>query len=155
MGTYDQLVQTIKKSGEDVEFFGPQKQASISELANALGVSLPPSYAGFLETLGGGGVTGSAGISGIYNNEPLRMNQGCVYGDTIRTRTQDGLPPTGIVVLRDYDVNAVYCIDMSHPNENGEGAVWTYDIAKKKYTKKLANTFGDFFETYLRNRTRK
>src|SRR5262245_61485830 len=96
----EQLIAEIEALGEVFEWAGPQSEQSVRELERALGAELPPSYRAFLLRYGAGGKRAWIGISGIYDNDPLSMELGTAYGDTIRARERYGLPPHLIVVER-------------------------------------------------------
>lgn len=150
MGEVDELIRTIEEKGGALEFFGPQAAERIHQLEKALTVRLPPSYVTFLERFGGGGTLGS-GISGIYNDQPLTLNDGTVYGDTLRTREDFALPRHLVVIYRD-ESDAVWCLDTSTCDENGECPVVAYDVGRRRVAERIASSFAKFFEDYLRVR---
>ena len=152
MGRIEDLIETIRESGEDLEFYGPQSEESIAILEDALGIKMPPSFVEFLRTYGGGGVTDSD-ISGIYGDKPLMPNQGCVYGDTVRWREEYGLPEN-LVIIRVEDEEEALCLDAGSPDSAGEYPVVRVDlfgggVAKVGDPLKANSSFREFFEEYL------
>lgn len=146
---YFDLFEKIRNTGETLEFYGQQTFVSISQLEKVLDIRFPKSFINFLLELGGGGSIGS-GISGIYNNNALKMNDGTVYGDTLTSRSEQSLPNHLIVIFKN-DSETIWCLDMLQTNALGENAIVSFDVFSKSVTK-IANTFDEFFHEYLRIR---
>jgi hypothetical protein len=113
----------------------------------SLQAKFPPSFREFLEIYGGGGGVGG-GISGIWENTPLTTNEGTVYGDTVRTREQFGLPKHLIVVYRNF-METIYCLDMSRADANGENPVVFFDFENYQPGDDIAPSFDEHFREYL------
>src|SRR3954468_8953708 len=116
----EQLIAELESLGEVFTWHGPQSEASVAELERALGVKFPPSYRAFLLCYGGGGIQAHTGISGIYNNDPLSMELETAYGDTLRMRTERGMPSHLIVIERGDEHFPPMCLDPSRAAPNGE-----------------------------------
>ena len=144
---FEDLIDRCKAAGYKFEFFGPQDDRRIDELAIALGVALSPSFRDFLRQYGGGGIVGEW-ISGIYSGQPLVRQVGTVYGDTLRMREQVKLPPH-LVVIYTQDDEVVWCLDTTKRHQNGENPVVSFDISGRSQPSSIADSFGSFFRDYL------
>jgi len=64
---------------------GGASTRAVSELENAIGISLPPTVKSLLTTYGALSVYDDF-LSGIIDDEPLSTESGCLYGDTLTLR---------------------------------------------------------------------
>ena len=145
----EQLIAELEALGEVFEWAGPQSEASIAELERALGVTLPPSYRAFLRRYGAGGLRAHEGISGIYDNAPLTPNLGTTYGDTIRDRTDRGLPSHLIVIERGDEHFPPMCLDTSRPGPDGEYPVVGFWLLSRKVSTDSYASFAEYLEQSL------
>ena len=141
------LIEAYSKQ-DGVEFYGPQSEEHIAKLEAALEVKLPPSFKEFLRAYGGGGKK-TLGISGILRNDPLWVNRGTVLGDTLLTREDFDLPKHLVVILRDYDADAIWCLDCSHSDGSCECPVVSFE---EGFTQRSDGNFSSFLEEYIRLR---
>lgn len=119
------LLQRVRQNGHDVWVAGPQSEEDITLVEAALELCLPPSYRQFLLEYGGMQISNSY-IAGIIESDPLNMNGGSIYGETVRLRQEQGLPNYLIVV--EPDDEAPYCFDTRYPDVNGEFPVSCYEL---------------------------
>ena len=141
------LIQQLEAAGEKVEFSGPQSAASISQLEEALAVSLPRSYREFLCNFGAGGVVGEP-ISGIYKNQPLMPNPTTAYGDTTRGRERFQMPKS-LAAVFSQDDEVLWALDLSRCDAEGECPVVDYDLHFRRIGSVLFPSFESFFLDYL------
>jgi hypothetical protein len=147
MPTIDELIQRVRKAGHSVEFYGPQGDEKINDLAAALGTDLSPSFREFLRRYGGGGVVGEW-ISGIYGGQPLLTNQGSVFGDAVRWRERHHLPPDFVPVYTQED-EVCWCLDTARNGRDGESPIVSFDKSNPHHATKIADSFEEFFREYL------
>lgn len=149
MPSYDPLITRARATG-DLEYSQPASRESIDKLAEELKVKLPVSYEVFMGTYGVMEFGGFR-VSGIYANDPIRTNEGCAYGDTIRSRERFGIPEAYVVVEYDQDGEILYCLDTTVLNATGECPVIFYDIFYQK-TMPASNTFESWLSVNLEAR---
>lgn len=147
MNYFDLLIERIRSLGEEITFSGPQTPESIALLENALEVNLPPSYRRFLSVYGAGGTKGDW-IAGIYNNDPLRSNDGYAFGETLRMRQNYQLP-LGLVVIQSSPPEIVWCLDVRNLESGQEAPVVAIDVLKNFRSEKIADNFDAYFREYL------
>lgn len=151
MQDFDHLISRVRESGEKIDFAGPQSPQAVQELEKALGVELPASYRSFLLSYGAGGTVGSW-IAGIYDNAPLKANDGYAYGETMRIRKDYGLPAS-FVVIQSAAPEVVWCLDLRKVNAASEAPVVAVDVLNGFRTDAIASDFRAFFREYLEART--
>lgn len=149
MNRIQELVLRLREQGEELEFFGSQSSTAIDKLQDGLKAKLSTSFREFLLDYGGGGRIGD-GISGIWKNEPFTLNRGTVYGDTLRTRREAGLPEELIVVYRNDDTFSTWCLDTSKMYD-GECPIVAYPLIHKGKggLVKLFDSFEEYCFDYL------
>src|SRR5688572_2537013 len=113
MATIPELLAQVEANGHKVLTDGPQPEAALLALESKLGVRLPPSYRAFLSRYGAMAIYDST-ISGIFGGEPLDESGGSLYFDTLRFRSDRGLPSHLLVIQPDED--APYCLDTRSPS---------------------------------------
>jgi len=145
----EQLIAEIESLGEVFEWAGPQSEASVAELEGALGVPLPPSYRAFLLRYGAGGIRAHEGISGIYDDEPLSMQLGTTYGDTLRMRTDRGMPAHLIVIERGDEHFPPMGLDTSRPGADGEYPVVGFWLISREISTDSYANFAEYLEESL------
>jgi hypothetical protein len=145
----EQLIAEIESLGEVFEWAGPQSEVSVAELERTLGVKLPPSYRAFLLRYGAGGIQAYDGISGIYDNEPLSMQLGTTYGDTLRMRTDRGMPSHLIVIERGDEHFPPMCLDTLGPGPNGEYPVVGFWVISRTISTDSYANFAEYLEESL------
>ena len=145
----EQLIAELEALGEVFEWAGPQSAASITELQRVFGVALPPSYRTFLQRYGAGGIRAYEGISGIWDNNPLATNEGCVWGDTLWMRTERGLPPHLIVIERGDEHFPTMCLDTSRREPNGEYPVVGFWLPSRTVSTDSYASFAEYLEQSL------
>jgi hypothetical protein len=106
MTTIPELLARVEANGHKVWSDGPQPEAAIASLESKLGVRLPPSYRAFLARHGAMAIYDST-ISGILGGEAPDEGGGSLYGDTMRFRSEWGLPSHLLVIQANDD--APYC----------------------------------------------
>ncbi len=136
------LVGIVQAHGHEVWIGGGASTTAVSELENAMGVALPPTFKSFLTTYGALGVYDNF-LSGIINDEPLATECGCIYGDTLTLRDRGDDVPTSLWVIRVH-ADGAYCIDTSRPTENGEFAVVNYEFHSNQHKDILARSYPEF-----------
>ena len=134
------LLNRVKQNGHEVWTAGPQTETDIDALEAALQTRLPPSYRQFILRYGGMQISNSY-IAGIIENDPLNMNGGSIYGETVRLRQEQGLPDYLIVV--EPDDEAPYCFDTRYPGADGELPLNCYELYSGA-DDKIADNFPQF-----------
>ena len=119
------LLERVKQNGHEVWIAGPQCEADIAAVEATLQVCLPPSYRQFLLQYGGMAISNSY-IAGIIEDDPLSINGGSLYGETVRLREEQELPNYLIVV--EPDDEAPYCFDTRYPDTEGEFPLNCYEL---------------------------
>ena len=140
----EQPIAEIEAFGEVFEWYGPRNEASVAQLERALGAKLPPSYRAFLFRYGGGGTRAYDGISGIYGNDPLSMQLGATYGDTMRMRNDRGVPARLIVIERGDEHFPPMCLDTSCPALDGEFPVVGFWLTSRTVSAVSHATFAEY-----------
>jgi hypothetical protein len=149
MAGFEVLIRELKEAGREIFWQGETSPKSVEELEGLLGASLPDSFRRFLVEYGGGGIVGEE-ISGIEDNDAALDSRGTVLGDTIRCRTDFGLP-LGLIVIYLGEDDVVWCLD-SKSFEGAECPVVSFD-ACSRMTRRLADTFDQFIADFLRLRS--
>jgi hypothetical protein len=144
----EQLIAELESLGEVFEWAGPQSEPRVAELERALGVNLPRSYRAFLLHYGAGGIRAHTGISGIYD-DPLSMELGTTYGDTIRARTDQGMPSHLIVIERGDEHFPPMCLDTSRLEPNGEYPVVGFWLRSRTISTDSYAKFAEYLEQSL------
>jgi cell wall assembly regulator SMI1 len=147
----EQLIAEIEALGEVFTWYAPATEASIAALEQAFGVRLSPSYRAFLAHYGGGGIRAWKGISGIWNNDPLDLNLGTAYGDTVRMRAERGMPDHLIVVARGDEHFPPICLDTSRPGPDGEYPVVAFFLMSRTISTDSYTNFAEYLEEDLAN----
>jgi hypothetical protein len=145
----EQTIAELEDLGEVFEWAGPQTAASVAELERALGVTLPPSYRAFLLRYGAGGIRAQEGVSGISDDEPLSMALGTTYGDTIRARTDRGMPAHLIVIERGDEHFPPMCLDTAQPAPDGEYPVVGFWLRSRTVSTDSYASFAEYLEERL------
>lgn len=148
MHKYQDLITKLDNSDEETFWLGPTAAEQIKKLENILGIKLPEDFVDFLSVCGGGGAADSE-ICGIENNDATLDNGGTVNYSTMYCRSEFELPNHFAVIYLKYD-EGCWAIDCG-PTENGQ--VISYDLFKRKPSKKTAENFYSFFEEYVELRT--
>lgn len=149
----EELIRQIEAAGDVFAWYGPQPESTIAEVEAALGVIFPPSYRAFLGRYGGGGIRAMGGFSGIWNGDALRLNQGCLYGDTLRLRSDRGAPPYLVLVSAVHGSEEHFppaCLDTSRVDAAGECPVVCYSVLSRKVVPPEYANFAAFMEDELR-----
>ena len=148
MHKYQDLITKLDNSDEETFWLGPATAEQIKILENILGIKLPEDFVDFLSVCGGGGAADSE-ICGVENNDATLDNGGTVNYSTMYCRSEFELPSHfAVIYLKDDEV--CWAIDCG-PTENGQ--VISYDLFKRKPSKKIAENFYSFFEEYVKLRT--
>jgi hypothetical protein len=113
----------------------------VAVLEGSLGVSLPPSYAGFLTSYGALGV-GDSFVSGIIDDDALDRTGGSVLGDTLWFRGHDNFP-RGFVVVGKHEDGA-YCLDTTRQTANREYPVVNFEFGSTQHESPVALNFEDW-----------
>jgi antitoxin YobK len=145
----EQLIREIEALGEVFEWAGPASETAVGELERALCTALPPSYRAFLLKYGAGGIRAQIGISGIYDDDPLSLNLGTTYGDTIRAREQYGIPAHLIVIERGDEHFPPMCLDTSKPGTEGEYPVVGFWVISRNVSTDSYANFAEYVEVEL------
>jgi hypothetical protein len=145
MATITELLAQVQANRHEVWTHGPQPEAAIITLESKLGVRLPPSYRSFLAQYGGMAIYNST-ISGIIGGEPLDESGGSLYGDTLASRAEYGLPAHLLVIQPNDD--APYCLDTRSPSASGEFPVVCYE-RHSRHEGKIASDFEDWMRRFF------
>lgn len=144
-----QLIERAQQDGESLEFFGPQSEAAIASVENALEIKFPSEYRTFLRELGGGGGIDNP-FSGILADDPLSERQGSVFGDTMRARKDKLLPKNFIVIYFDFNSHALWVLDTTAQRSDGTTAVLDFSSpSKDSKPVVVAKTFGTLLEDWF------
>ncbi len=138
-----------KLAADGVAWSGPASAEAITGVESALGVRIPASYRTFLRLTGGGGVE-SFPISSVNSADPLAVQYGTVYGDTLHYRepwVPRPLPAHLVVVQRDADDNEPFCLDTS--KWAGEECPVVLYYLNSGRAERIAPDFLAFYERYL------
>ena len=136
-------------SADGIAWAGPASTEVISRVESALGVRFPNSFRTFLLLTGGGGVERFA-ISSIRSDDPLAIEYGTVYGDTLHYRepwVPKPLPGHLVVIQRDADDNEPFCLDTARWTGQECPVVLYYPNTGR--TERIAPDFLAFYERYL------
>jgi antitoxin YobK len=124
---------------------GGANDEQVRRLEMALACRLPTSYRSFLLSVGAAAGQRDSYISGIIDGDPLSLNGGSLFGDTMRGREEMNLPE-GLIVFQ-WDEEAPYCLDLSREH-NGENPVVCYQ-AHTGTQKTIARDFDEWFDTFF------
>lgn len=148
--TADELIAAIRSLDPgELDYYGRQDESLFPTLEALLGVTFPSSYRKFLANFGGGD-----GISGMYGNDPHRLNDGTVVGDTIRARRRYSLP-AHYIHIESGPFGDMYCIDTSHVDSHGENPIVKLVITPSGVSGspiQIASSFEDYFIRNLQSR---
>lgn len=145
MATIPDLLARVEANGHKVWSNGPQDSRAIAVLESTLGVRLPPSYRGFLATYGGMAIYDSI-VSGILDEDPLKLVGGSLYGDTKRFREEWGLPEYLLVIQPNED--APYCFDTRRSDMHGEFPVICYEL-HSRHEQTIAAGFDEWMRSFF------
>jgi antitoxin YobK len=145
----EQLIAEIESLGEVFTWYAPATETSIAALEHAFEVRLPPSYRAFLARHGGGGIRAWKGVSGIWDNDPLDLNLGTAYGDTMRMRAERGMPNHLIVIARGDEHFPPKCLDTSRSNSDGEYPVVAFSLMSRSISTDSFANFAEYLEADL------
>lgn len=145
MATIAELLTKVQANGHEVWSAGPQPEAAIAILESELRVRLPASYRDFLARYGAMAIYDST-ISGITDGDPLDEGGGSLYGDTLRFRTEWGLPGHLLVIQPDED--APHCLDTRNPADSGEFPVICFELHSLR-EEKIATDFEDWMRRFF------
>ena len=145
MATIPELLAQVEANGHKVFSDGPQPEAGILALESKLGVRLPPSYRAFLSHYGAMAIYDST-ISGVFGGEPFDEGGGSLYCDTMRFRSDRGLPSYLLVIQADED--APHCLDTRRPSATGEFPVVCYEL-RSKHAAPIASDFDDWLRRFF------
>jgi hypothetical protein len=146
MDDVDDLIEKIRRNGDEVWVAGPQSEQAVAELEKAVGVRMPPSYRNFLLRFGSVGILDSV-VSGIVNNKPLAPGTGHLHWDTQWFRREFELPTHLLVVQHDED--APYCLDTRRADADGEFPLVCYEL-RSEHVERIAPSFAAWFMDWLR-----
>lgn len=149
MDEIDTLIAQIQSTRRNVWVAGPQPESAIVELERVLGFALPPSLRRFVARFGGLGV-GDNFISGVIDAQPLAMEAGSLYGDTLRFREEFELPKELLVVQADED--APHCLNSGDIRSEGEFAVVCFEL-HSGHCQTISPSFGEWLVEWLRLET--
>ncbi len=142
MSRVAEAVEKVKAGGHDLWIGGPASPAAILELGKELDVELPDTLKAFLSEYGAIGIDDDF-ISGIVDNEPLAMQAGGIYADTIFMRQDFPDMPAGLWVIKKHEDGA-YCMDAGRPSASGELAIVNYEFESHQHEKRIASSFEEF-----------
>ena len=147
--TIQELVEKSNKCGEEVWIAGGASELAISTIENAIGVRLPNSYREFLKQYGGLYVI-DKGISGIVNENPLAMEGGGIYADTIfmrQTYSSQYDVPDYLWVLQVHEDGA-YCFNFKLNTVDDEFGIVNYEpyLPESTFSDAIALTFSEYIE---------
>ena len=129
----------------DVWCAGAATADQIAALEAALQVALPASYRSFLATAGATAI-GDTSVSGIIDGDPLSLDGGSLFGDTVLARNEQQLPLHLLVIQADGD--APHCIDTSEASDLGENPVICFEVFNSVSTR-IAGSFDEWFSTFF------
>jgi hypothetical protein len=136
-------------AADGVEWAGPASAETIVRVESTLGVRFPASFRTLLLLKGGGGVE-SFPISSVDSSDPVAIQYGTVYGDTLHYRepwVPRPLPAHLVVVQRDADDNEPFCLDTS--KWSGEECPVVLYYLNTGHVERIAPDFLAFYERYL------
>lgn len=147
----DEIVALINqvKDREDISIgsAGPQDDATVSLLEEALGIPLPASYRRFVKLYGYLGGLNDYDVLGIDGAHKL---DGGAYHATIRARVDFELALPFIVIEFGAEPDEIVCLNSSKADNEGEYPVVGYD-SRYHDTWPLADNFGLYLKTQLTN----
>lgn len=138
-------IEEIEHILNDLDAFiaGGQPEAMVSAAESKLGVSFPPSFREYL--LRWGNVScDDVEYYGLTRNDDFDNGgiPNCVWFTT-RKRTTVDLPHS-LVVFRNINDEAYYCIDTNQVLENDERKIVIWDNAAREISQTLAVNFAEF-----------
>jgi antitoxin YobK len=135
------LIAERQKEGCEVWIAGRATSDQLVALENALGVSLPPSYATFLSIYGALGIDDRF-VSGIFDNNALDQSGGSVLGDTLDFQRHNEFP-RGFVVVNKHEDGA-FCLDTNRYSQERECAVVNFEFGSIQHAAPVALSFHDW-----------
>ena len=141
-------LQEALASGSDVWSAGGASSDQVAALEDALQTVLPAGYRTFLSSVGSLAI-GDNAISGIIDGNPLSLDGGSLFGDTIRARQEQRLPDHLLVIQSDGE--APYCIDPSARVSGAEAPVVCFDASSSTATR-IADSFEQWFSKFFLGR---
>lgn len=142
MSEISTLLAAAKSNGHDVWVAGPVAAHAISKLESAIGIPLPKTLTAFLAECGAIGI-GDCFLSGIVGDDPLAIESGNIYGDTMIMREEfPDFPPELWVLLRHDD--GAFCLDSGRSTDNGQYAIVNYEIGSIQHDRPLTWDYNDF-----------
>jgi hypothetical protein len=141
-------LQEALASGGDLWSAGGASSDQVAALEAALQIVLPDGYRTFLGSVGSLAI-GDNSISGIIDGNPLSLDGGSLFGDTIRARQEQHLPSHLLVIQPDGD--APYCIDLSAQVSGAESPVVCFEASSSTETR-IADSFEQWFSTFFLGR---
>jgi len=141
-------LQEALASGGDVWSAGGASSDQVVALEAALQIVLPDGYRTFLGSVGSLAI-GDNSISGIIDSNPLSLDGGSLFGDTVRARQEQHLPSHLLVIQSDGD--APYCIDLSAQVSSAESPVVCFEASSSTETR-IADSFEQWFSTFFLGR---
>ncbi len=142
MNQVAELLEKVKARGHDLWIGGSASPGAILELERKVGVELPATLEVFLAEYGAMGI-GDDFISGIIDNEPLAMQAGGIYADTLFMKQDFPDMPASLWVVAKHEDGA-YCMDVGRPATSGELAIVNYEFESFQHEKRIASSFEEF-----------
>jgi len=145
------LIEQSNKEGDDVWIAGGASQESVEALEKAMGFKLPSSYRSFLLNFGGLYVMDCA-LSGIVSDDPLKLEGGNIYADTLNMRDEYSKVcdvPQHLWVVEPHEDGA-YCFDINHPMPEDEFGIVNFEPGQynPKSPEILAVSFNEYVENW-------
>ena len=129
-----------------VRIAGPAKEAAISAAEEALECTFPPSYRNFLLTFGGIALPTHLGI--VHDFVGVAHDDDVVHR-TLRGREERRLPNHLVVVGLGAQSQEWFCLDVNHPNANGEYPVVMFDARDNAVDQQFYDDFGQMLDEVM------
>jgi len=129
-----------------VKITGPTTEAKITAAELALDCTFPPSYRNFLLTFGGIALPTHLGIVHDFVGVAEADD---VVGRTLKGREERKLPEHLVVVGLGAQSQEWFCLDVNHPQANGEYPVVMFDARDNALDQQFYDDFGQMLDEVM------
>ncbi|CCN49845.1 conserved hypothetical protein [Vibrio nigripulchritudo MADA3029] len=146
MSTFDEIIQLMENSGEEIESSSPASEDIILEVEQTLGVEFPVCYKQFLAKFGYLSFDGEE-FYGITPSGTKATNLPSVYFATLSSRKRGDIS-NEMIKIQSSGYGPNICIDVS---KDCKGAVYEVPLSFKrdKEKNKLSNSFSEYLHSEI------
>ena len=147
-----ELVEHIRtrlgQQDHPIKISGPTTEAAIEAAEHALECTFPPSYRNFLLTFGGIALPAHLGIVHDFVGA-AEDSEDSVVGLTRKGRAEKKLPEHLVVVGLGAQSQECFCLDVNHPQANGEYPVVMFDARDNALDQQFYDDFGQMLDEVI------